>query len=190
MANNVQNVTAGKPAIEGAIYRALLSDSLVLPTDAVSDLSGDFKPMGYVSDGGLTNTNSPESDKIKAWGGDTVLVTQNEKADTFKFKLIEVMNPDVLKAVYGSDNVTGDLASGMAITANSNEPEEGAWVVDMILRGDVLKRIVIPDGKLSELGDIEYVDDDAVGYEITIEALPDTTGNTHYEYFQGGDVSE
>lgn len=190
MANNVQNVTAGKPAIEGAIYRAPLSDSVTIPTDAVSELSSDFKPMGYVSDGGLTNSNSPESDKIKAWGGDTVLVTQNEKADTFKFKLIEVMNPDVLKAVYGDDNVTGDIASGMAVVANSNEPEEGVWVVDMILRGDVLKRIVIPDGKLSELGDIEYVDDDAVGYDMTIEALPDTIGNTHYEYFQGGDVSE
>lgn len=190
MANNVQNVTAGKPAIEGAIYRALLTDSVEIPTDAVSELSSDFKAMGYVSDGGLTNSNSPESDKVKAWGGDTVLVTQNEKPDTFKFKLIEVMNPDVLKAVYGDDNVTGSLPSGMKVTANSNEPDEGVWVVDMILRGDVLKRIVIPDGKLSELGDIEYVDDDCVGYDMKIEALPDTDGNTHYEYFQGGDESE
>lgn len=189
--NNVRNVTAGKPAIKGAIYRALLTDELELPTDAVSDLSEDFKPLGYVSDAGLTNSNSPESDKIKAWGGDVVLITQNEKSDTFKFKLIEAMNVDVLKAVYGDTNVTGSIAEGLSVTANADEPEEGAWIIDMILRGGVLKRIVIPDGKLSELADIEYVDNDAVGYEVTVEALPDTTGSTHYEYFQGDeDVSE
>lgn len=190
MANNVQNVTAGKPAISGAIYRAPLTDDVVIPTDAVSDLSDDFKALGYVSDDGLTNSNSPNSEKIKAWGGDTVLVVQSEKEDTFKLKLIEVMNVDVLKTVYGGDNVTGSVAAGMTVSANADEPEEGVWVVDMILRNDVLKRIVIPDGKVSEVGDIEYVDDDAVGYELTVEALPDADGNTHYEYFQGGDVSE
>lgn len=189
MANNVQNVTAGKPAIEGAVYRALLTDSVEIPTDATSDLSSDFKALGYVSSDGLTNSNSPNSEKIKAWGGDTVLVVQSEKEDTFTLKLIEVMNKDVLAAVYGDDNVDGDLASGMTVRANADEPDEGVWVIDMIMRGDALKRIVIPDGKVSEIGDIEYKDDDAVGYELTIEALPDLDGNTHYEYIQGDDVS-
>lgn len=189
MANNVQNVTAGKPAIEGAVHRALLTDSVEIPTDATSDLSSDFKALGYVSSDGLTNSNSPNSEKIKAWGGDTVLVVQSEKEDTFTLKLIEVMNKDVLAAVYGDDNVDGELASGMTVRANADEPDEGVWVIDMIMRGDALKRIVIPDGKVSEIGDIEYKDDDAVGYELTIEALPDLDGNTHYEYIQGDDVS-
>ena len=189
MANNVQNVTAGKPQISGAIYRALLSDSLTIPTDATSDLSDDFKALGYVSDAGVTNSNSPTSEKIKAWGGDTVLVIQKEKEDEFKLKLIEVMNKDVLAAVYGDDNVSGDIASGMTVLANADEPSEGVWIIDMIMRGDVMKRIVIPDGKVSEVGDIEYVDDDAVGFDLTIQALPDLAGNTHYEYVQGDDAS-
>ena len=188
--NTVSNVSAGKPNIEGAVFRAALSESLTIPTDATSVLSSDFKALGYVSDDGLTNTNSPSVEQIKAWGGEVVLTTQTEKPDEWKFKLIEGMNTDVLKAVYGSGNVSGSLASGIAVSANSEEPEEGVWVFDMILRGGVLKRVVLPDAKISEVGDIEYVDDDVFGYELTLNALPDGSGNTHYEYIEAADESE
>lgn len=98
--------------------------------------------------------------------------------------MIEVLNTDVLAAVYGSSNVSGTLASGITVEANAEEPEEAVWVIDMIMRGGVLKRVVIPDGKVTEIGDIEYTDDAAVGYELTIQAMPDTAGNTHYEYIK------
>ena len=90
----------------------------------------------------------------------------------------------MLSAVYGTANVTGSLSTGITINANSDEAEEAMWVVETVLRGGVLKRIYIPDGQISEIGDIVYKDDEAIGYELTINAMPDSSGNTHYEFMK------
>lgn len=180
MATTVSNVSVGKPKVGGAIYRAAKGSTL--PTDASTALDAAFKCVGYISDDGLVNTNSPDTDKIKAWGGDVVKIINKGKEDDFKFTMIESLNVDTLSAVYGSENVTGTLATGITVKANNLEQEEAPWVIDQIMNGDVLKRIVIPSGMLSDLGDITYKDDEAIGYETTISALSDSAGNSHYEY--------
>ena len=182
MATTAGNVSAGKPKIGGAVFRAVAGTTP--PTDATTSLAAAFKDLGYCSEDGLVNSNSPSTTNIKAWGGDTVLTIQEEKEDTFQLTLIEALNTEVLKAVYGSTNITGALNTGLTVKANSKEPEEGVWAIELVLNSNTVKRVVIPKGKISEIGDISYTDSDAIGYEITITAVPDSNGNTHYEYIK------
>ena len=173
-------VSVGKPKVGGAVHWAPLGTAL--PTSATASLAAAFVELGYVSEDGLTNNNSPESDTVKAWGGDTVLTLQTDRPDTFALTLLEAMNEDVLKTIYGSSNVTADGSGNLTVKATAGEMPSGAWVFDMILKGGRAKRIVVPNGTISELGEITYKDDEAVGYNITITDVPDNSGVYHYEY--------
>lgn len=184
MANTATNVQAGKPNINGAIYFAPLGTAL--PTSTKDELNTAFACLGYVSEDGVSNDNAPENTDVKAWGGDVVLSTQTSKTDTWSYKLIESLNTTVLKAVYGEDNVSGDMATGLTIKATTEEVPAGVYVIDTSL-GDANKRIVIPNGKISGMETITYKDDEPVGYSLTVTGIStyvESAGKsvTHLEY--------
>lgn len=180
--NNASNVSAAKPKIGGAISRAPLGT--ILPTNATENLAEAFKQLGYISEDGLTNTNTFDSTDVASWDGDVVLTTESNKRDTFMYKLLEVLNVDVLKSVYGDENVIGTLDTGITVRANSQPQEEHSWVIDMVMKNGVLKRIVIPKAKVSAVADIVYKNNEAIGYETTLSAAPyeEYDGDTHREY--------
>ena len=178
------NVTAGKPVITGAVFRAPLGTTL--PTSTSASLAEAFKELGYISDAGVVNSNSPSSTAIKAWGGDIIYDVQTEKPDTWKMAFAEATNEEVLKLVYGADNITGSIATGLTIKANSQEQAAQSLVIDMVLANGGKKRVVLPNCKVTAVSDITYADGDVVKYETTLSCYPDANGNTHYEYIVEG----
>jgi hypothetical protein len=185
MANSVANVTPGKPKITGAIYTALVSANPTIPTDATTDLATGFECVGYISEDGVKRAKEISAETIKAWGGDTVLITRTENSTNFTWKMIEYLSEIVQKVAYGSTNVTGTLSTGMTVKdVPSYAGEERVWVIDQIMTGNVKSRTVIPKADITSIGEITYADSDAAGIEVTVNAKPDSTGTAVYEYLK------
>ena len=177
--NTATNVSTGKPNIAGAVFRA--PKTATVPTDATTQLGSDFVCLGYVSEDGLENDNEMDVSAIKAWGGMIVYRSLTELNDNFKLTLIESENVEVLKAVYGSENVTENDGE-IVVDVKADDPEEAIWVFELALRNGKIKRIVVPSGAITERESITYNDSDAIGYGITVSAYPDASGGTHKEY--------
>ena len=176
-------VTTAKPQKGGAVSSATLGTAI--PADAAATLNAAFVKLGYVSEDGLTNGNEKDVEDIKDWGGDTVLSVGTGRKETFQMTFIQSLDPDVLKEVYGQENVK--IASGnklVTVDHNAKDMPHRVFVIEMIMAGGYVKRIVIPDGQVTEVGDVVYKAGEAVGYETTITAYPSAAidGSTAREY--------
>lgn len=184
MVNDKSKVTVGKPKTTGAIFFA--PKGTTVPTSCSSELAAAFVCLGYATEDGLSIGN--ETNSIKAWGGEDVLGTKKEN---FSFSAMQNLDPDVLGVVYGQDNVTIDENTGeISVKSTAEFGQSGVWVYDTIMTGNRAKRIVVPDGSVSEIGDITYKDNEAVVFPLTISANPDAAGACHYEYLAGETETE
>lgn len=178
MANDAKNISVGKPMAGGAVFFAPAGTTV--PTDAVTKLADAFVSAGYISEDGVTNSIETDSEEIKAWGGDVVLNPQTSRSEKFAMTFIEG-NETTYGVVFGKSNVTKN-GEGFTIVHNGKEREERVMVIETLLSNGKVKRQVIPRAKVTEVGEIVYKDDEAIGYETTISALLDANGNTAYEY--------
>lgn len=182
---NSSNVAIAKPRTPaaGVIFFAPIG-SVTVPTDGVTPLDEGFRDPGYLNQDGVTNTIDQDWSDIIAFGGDRVLTVRTSRSESFQFGLIET-NAESLALAYGSTNVTMDEATGnITVQHNAKTTPELVVVAEVALRGDRIKRIVIPRGQVTDIEDVQYQDgsDEPVAYTPTIAALPDAAGNTAYEY--------
>ncbi len=193
MAQNAANVAAGSPLVTGGILAA--PTGTALPTSELTSLDAAFKAFGYAGVGGLEPTGEGASKKdIIAWGGDVVAsVTESKSIRKFKFTLIEVFNAETAKFVFGSANVTVTAAGGgagtkLAIEDKGDEPADSALVFDMQY-GAKRMRIVVPNGSVTVLSELAFVDSEVTGYECEVTCLPDEDGVRTYRYYANDDVA-
>ena len=188
MANKISNVVAGKPLSTGGILIAPLGTALPANTSTAPNIA--FVSAGYIGEDGVTENNGRSIEKIRAWGGDTVKVTQTEHTLTYQFTFIESLNSDVLKTVYGSANVTttaATISTGtlQAIKITSDVLPHKEYIFE-IRDGDAKVRIVVPDGQITEIGETTYSDASAIAYQVTLECFPDATNVKAYKYTDDG----
>lgn len=151
-----------------------------LPTDATTTADAALVPHGYVGEDGLTMTTNRSTEKIRAWGGSTVRVVQTEHDATFAFTLLETTEATA-KLVFGDDNVTATTGK-LAIQVNADSLPHKAWSFEM-KDGDRKGRVVVPDGQITEVGETTFVHSNATGWQVTLEAFEDESGNKAYIYW-------
>lgn len=178
MANDSTLVGVGKPKVGGAISVAHVGATL--PTDAATELSEDFKRLGYVSEDGVTISEERDSEDVKAWGGDIVYTSQTSYKESLAFTPIE-LSPEVCALEYGDDNVTVENGTVTVLHTGADMPEK-AMVVETVPNSRVIARYVAPRAKLTEKGDVNLNDSDPIGRELTFSLMPDESGVSMYEY--------
>lgn len=188
---DVNEIVAPSPKVTGGVRVAPLGTTL--PTDAVTTLDPAFISLGRVSDDGIDKTESrPKSDRFD-WGGSLIASLQESFMLTLKFKLLQLVNADVQKAVHGADNVTvtpATTTAGTQIAAaiNSKLLDQGVFVIDAYYM-KMTGRLVLPIARPVEVGPLKWVHNDLAAYELTVQAFPDNANNLAYEYWDDGVVT-
>lgn len=145
------------------------------PTSSVSALNASFKGLGYVSEDGVTETPNDTVENIVAWQNATVVrAVTTESFFTFQMTLIETKG-EVVELYYKGSSVSVVGAGEYKIEVTGAESDPRAFVLDVI-DGSKHYRTYIPNGEVTERGEITYATAEAIGYDITITAYADTNG--------------
>lgn len=172
--NDKDNITIGRPKAGGAIYVAPLGTQL--PSDAGTSLSGSYVNLGYVTEDGVTQSTAEDTEMIKAWGPENVMVAQNDFGETVTYNLMETIRPSVLQFMRGAENVSID-ADGAIASATTGDPlPRCVVVIDTIQNNGSanprIHRIVYGDCQITDRsGDQTYNNSDPVTYPVTITAF-------------------
>lgn len=167
MANTAANVRVGAT---GKIY----GGGTTLPTNATTAPTG-FSDYGYVSDAGVTLSVGRTTTDIKAWGGDVVRTVTSEHKVTFNLEFLET-SALTLKAWTGDASATATAAVLKNVAGLRQK-----WIIDVIDADDTY-RLVIPDGQITETGDLPFATEEAIKYPVTVTCYPDVTDVKAYIY--------
>lgn len=191
MSVNASQVLTGAPdqLTTGPILSA--PRGTALPSSIADTLDPAFADSGYVSEDGLTLTPERSTEVVRDWSGSVVRELLTEFAARLAWSHLET-NEQSLKNYMGDDNVTVTAATsteGKRITAllRSSEMPRKSWSFKM-KDGDARVLIVVPDGQVSETGEVSFVKSSAVTWPVTLTTYPDADGVNVYIYLDDGTV--
>lgn len=185
---NRNNVIVGAPDTQ-ASGAALIGDPIVesasLPTDATTALPEDIgvEAAGFVGEDGLTKTVDRETEPVRDWNGDDVVILQTSHSVTFGLQFLEAANAAVLRTVHGDQNVEVGTDGALTVKENAGEVPHKSFIFEINGGNGRKVRVVIPDGQVTETGETVFSKADVVRYDVTITCFPDTDGNKAYIFF-------
>lgn len=161
----------------GKIYRAPLGTTL--PTDATTALDVAFVELGHITEDGVTESNDKSTSNIKNWYGAVVRESTTEQNYKLGFAMMQT-DANTLETYYGDTTAT-DTAWKVAAVQGIRE----SWIIDAV-DGDKTRRLVVPDGQVTDAGDITSATEDAITYPVTVTTYPDGSNVNYYGYIDDG----
>jgi hypothetical protein len=178
----------------GAIKHAPVGTTL--PTLASIGVSGvqlddAFKGDEYVSEDGLTLAPAMSTTDIKDWSGATVRKVLEAFDGTLAWTMIST-NAGSLGIAFGEENTETSAASAshgnqVAAKLGPHLPKEQSWAF-LMKDGDARIVIVVPRGQVTEVSEVSFASNAAVGWAVTLSTYPDSTGDSIYIYTDDGEV--
>ena len=167
MALNAEQVRIGQ---RGNLYVAPLGTTG--PTGPETALDPAYQELGYFSDDGVTENWDDSVSNIVAWQSATVVRTVvTESSGTIAMTMIQT-NTAVLETFYKGSTVTSVGAGVYQLDIVPVQAGAKSWVLDWF-DGDLATRIWIPNGEVTERGEVVYSNSgDALGYPVTVAAYP------------------
>lgn len=152
------------------------SNATVLPTGLFA--------VGAVSDDGLQYAFDEDSESFTAWGQLAPFRTEVTRSTrTFQLTLWETNRPIVKSVMYrlATEDVTADEDTGIYTFAETSAPvpDRRTWCID-VMDGGNIERFWVPLAEVTDRDDVTYKSDEMSGFNLTITAYPDETGNTVY----------
>ena len=191
------DVRVGAPdqKVTGAIKHAPLGTAIPTLADikkAGVTINGAFVGDEYVSEDGLTLTPNISTSDVKDWSGATV----RKLLDSFDGQLSWTMistNKNALGIAFGASNVTyvsasTDHGAQTQAALGAYLPEEQAWVF-LMKDGDARIVIAVPDGQITNVGEVNFKSNAAVGWNVTLSCYPDSNGHSIYIMTDDGVVT-
>lgn len=152
------------------------------PTSPLVQPVAPWKPLGAISDDGLTYGFDEDNQEFTPWGLTSAFRTQITKSQrTFGLTLWETTRTTVQSVFYRLDAAELEPVGGLTTYAEtaSPVPDRRAWWF-IVLDGSTAKGFYVPQGEVSDRSDVSFKQDEISGYEITVTAYPDEAGNTVY----------
>lgn len=194
---NTRDVRIGAPdqRVTGAIKHAPVGTTLpTLASIAKAGVTLDeaFTGNEYVSEDGLTLSPSMSTTNIKDWSGAVVRKLLEEFDGTLAWTMIST-NAESLGVAFGQGNIQTAAATNLhgnqvAAALGAELPEEQSWVF-LMKDGDARIVIVVPKGQVTEVGEVNFQSNAAVGWPVTLSSYPDANGKSIYIYTDDGVVS-
>lgn len=187
---SAENVAVGKPNLKASGGVLVAPVGTTRPTTYAGPYDDAYKSVGYVGEDGVTETSERSTEDIRAWGGDKVRTVQTEFGTTLEIPFIESRNAELLKLVFGEENVeVDDENKQIVVKRNSKTLPHVQMIVDMV-DGEYSRHLDVGLAQPTEIDDITYADGEAITYTMTISCDPDADGNTLIERVATGETAE